>query len=137
MLVERGEKNLTGVQILANVEDGKIVENQNLDERLDIASKIQLTGEDYFLLRVLDDTLRQEHSVCCDDYLLIRRARNAAENETVVVRGPEDRCFFAHCHFNAVSNRTELHSLGSDPYQFENACSGIYGVLVAMIRMKF
>lgn len=137
MLVERGEKNITGVQILANILDGKIVENQNLDERLELASKIQLTGEDYFLLRVMDNTLREEHSVCRDDYLLIRRARNAAEHETVVVRGPDDHCFFARCHFNVVSNRTELHTLGPDSRQFDNSCSGIYGVLVAMFRLKF
>ncbi|MDO4570825.1 MAG: transcriptional repressor LexA [Planctomycetia bacterium] len=136
MLVERGEKNLAGVQVLAEVALGKIIENQKTDERLDIAEKIHLTGEDYFLLRIKDDSLREEHAICAGDYLLIRRARNAAENETAVLRDYEDNLRFARCIFDPATSKTQLATLGNESRIIENACSGIYGVVVAMMRFS-
>ena len=132
MVVERGEKSAAGLRVLAHVQNRKIIENASLDERLELAEKIQLSGEDFFLLRVQDDQLAQ-YAIKEDDLLLIRKARTAADGETVILRGENDDFTLARCE--ADGGRTLIRTLEEQSRNIDNSCSGIYGVLVAVIRL--
>ena len=134
MLVERGEKTATGLQILAHVTGKKIIDNPQLDERLDLSEKIQLNGEDFFLLKVQDEQLSQ-HAISQGDLLLVRRARTASRNETVILRTPENDFLLATCEYDPLHAKTFIQTLASTPRQVENSCSAIYGVLVAVLRI--
>lgn len=133
MLVERGEKSATGLQVLALVTDKKIVDNPQLDERIDLTEKIQLNGEDFFLLKVQDDQLAQ-HAISQGDLLLVRRARTAARNETVILRTLENDFLLATCDYDPLHAKTFIQTLNTNPQKLENSCSAIYGVLVAVLR---
>lgn len=136
MLVERGEKTTTGLRVLANIEEGKIIDNPNPEERLDLAERIQLAGEDWFLLRVRDNLL-VKHAILEGDLLLIRKARTAADGEHVLLKGNNDELIPAKCVFNPVSGKTVLQTLEEPARELDNSCSGIYGALVAVIRIPF
>ncbi|MDO4585657.1 MAG: hypothetical protein Q4D62_16370 [Planctomycetia bacterium] len=133
MLVERGEKTATGLLLLAHVTGKKIVDNPQLDERIDLTEKIQLNGEDFFLLRVQDDLLAQ-YAISQGDLLLVRRARTAARDETVILRTPENDFLLATCEYDPLLAKTFIKTLQSNQKQLENSCSAIYGVLVAVVR---
>lgn len=133
MLVERGEKTATGLLVLAHVAEKKIIDNPQLDERLDLAEKIQLNGDDFFLLKVQDDQLAQ-HAISQGDLLLVRRARTAARNETVILRTPENDFLLATCEYDALHAKNFIKTLTPEPQRLENSCSAIYGVLVALLR---
>lgn len=134
MLVEKGEKPLVGLPVCASLVEGRIVENPNSEERLEVHEKIQLSGDDFFLVRVADDHLFSEYFFRSGDLLLVRRARNAAEGETVIVRDYEDEFHLAHCELHAGTGRTRLVT---PTRWFENSCSGIYGVLISVMRFRF
>ncbi len=134
MLVERGEKPLAGLPVLADLIGGKIVDNQNPDERIEISDKIQISGDDLFLIRIQDEHLFSEYFFRQGDLLLVRRARNAAEGETVIIRDYENDFLLAHCELDENSGKTRL--LNSTRW-FENSCSGIFGVLVSVMRFRF
>lgn len=134
MLVERGEKPLAGLPVCANLVEGRIVDNPNSDERMEVHEKIQLSGEDFFLVRVQDENLFNEYFFRPGDILLVRRARNAAEGETVIIRDYENEFALAHCELHQATGRTRLVT---PTRWFENSCSGIYGVLVSVMRFNF
>ena len=134
MLVERNEKPLTGLRVAASILNGRLVENSNSEERMEIHEKIQLSGEDFFLVRVEDDSLSQEYFFRKGDLLVVRRARNAAEGETVIIRDFQDEFLLAHCRHDETSGKNRLFT---PTRWFENSCSGIYGVLVSVMRFQF
>ena len=134
MLVERGEKAVSGLRVQAHVRDHKIFEDTTPAERLELAEKMQLSGEDFFLLRVQDDELAKQ-AIVEDDLLLIRRARTAADGETVVLRNELNDFSLARCEHDATLAKSVIRTLEDTPRTFENSCSGIYGVMVAVIRL--
>ncbi|MBE6427844.1 MAG: hypothetical protein E7028_04535 [Planctomycetaceae bacterium] len=134
MLVERGEKPLVGLPVRAELVEGKIVDNPDPEERIEISDKIQFSGDDFFLIRVQDEHLFNEYFFRPGDLLLVRRARNAGEGETVIIRDYENDFLLAHCELDENSGKTRL--LNSTRW-FENSCSGIYGVLVSVMRFQF
>ena len=134
MLVERGEKPVSGLPVSAVLMEGKLIDNPESSERLEISDKIQFSAEDYILIRVLDDTLLSEYFLRMGDLLLVRRARNAAEGETVIIRDYENEFVLARCELNAATGRTRLVT---PTRWFENSCSGIFGVLTSIMRFDF
>lgn len=134
MLVERGEKSASGLPVGAVLLSGRLVENTEAEERYEIPEKIQFPAEDYLLIRVADDSLLSEYYFRSGDFLLVRRARNAAEGETVIIRDYENEFVLAHCELNAATGRTHLVT---PTRWFENSCSGIYGVLAGVLRFDF
>ena len=134
MLVERTEKPLTGLRVAASILNGRLVDNPNPEERMEIHEKIQLSGEDFFLVRVEDDSLSKEYFFCKGDLLIVRRARNAAEGETVIIRDFQDEFLLAQCRKDEGSGKNRLFT---STRWFENSCSGIYGVLVSVMRFHF
>ncbi|MDO4571711.1 MAG: hypothetical protein Q4D38_15125 [Planctomycetia bacterium] len=122
MLVERGEKNATGLQVLAHVVEKKIVDNPQPLEKIDLTEMQHWNSEDFFLLRVEDDQLSQ-HGIVQGDLLLVRRARTAACNETAILRTPENDFLLAKCEHDPPHTQTFLQPLPT-----------IYGILVALLR---
>lgn len=134
MLVDRGEKGLSGLPVLSSLLDGRLVENSDPEERLEVHEKIQISGDDFFLIRVLDQSLYSAYSFCRGDLLLVRRARNAGLGETVILRDFENEFTLAQCERTPEGDRLILRSSAR---WYENSCSGIYGVLVSVMRFGF
>lgn len=134
MLVERGEKPLSGLPVQADLVSGRIVENANTSERMEIHEKIQFSGEDFFLIRVQDDSLFQSYSFRAGDLLLVRRARNAGIGETAIICDYENDFLLANCTSDPETNQLRLQT---STRWFENSCSGIYGILVSVMRFQF
>ncbi len=134
MLVERTEKPLTGLRVAASIVEGRLVENSNPEERMEIHEKIQLSGEDFFLVRVEDDSLSSEYFFRNGDLLVVRRARYEAEGEPVIIRDFQDEFLLAHCRLDEGTGKNRLFT---PTRWFENSCSGIYGVLVSVMRFHF
>ena len=134
MLVDRGEKGLSGLPVLSSLLDGRLVENSDPEERLEVHEKIQISGDDFFLIRVLDSSLYSAYSFCRGDLLLVRRARNAGLGETVILRDFENEFTLAQCERSPEGDRLILRSSAR---WYENSCSGIYGVLVSVMRFGF
>ena len=134
MLVDRGEKGLSGLPVLSSLLDGRLVENSDSEERLEVHEKIQISGDDFFLIRVLDQSLYSAYSFCRGDLLLVRRARNAGLGETVILRDFENEFTLAQCERSPEGDRLILRSSAR---WYENSCSGIYGVLVSVMRFGF
>ncbi|MBO5436545.1 MAG: hypothetical protein J6A23_02685 [Thermoguttaceae bacterium] len=134
MLVDRGEKGLSGLPVLSSLLDGRLVENSDPEERLEVHEKIQISGDDFFLIRVLDQSLYSAYSFCRGDLLLVRRARNAGLGETVILRDFENEFTLAQCERSPEGDRLILRSSAR---WYENSCSGIYGVLVSVMRFGF
>lgn len=134
MLVDRGEKGLSGLPVLSSLLDGRLVENSDPEERLEVHEKIQISGDDFFLIRVLDQSLYSAYSFCLGDLLLVRRARNAGLGETVILRDFENEFTLAQCERTPEGDRLILRSSAR---WYENSCSGIYGVLVSVMRFGF
>ncbi len=134
MLVDRGEKGLAGLPVLSSLLDGRLVENSDPEERLEVHEKIQISGDDFFLIRVLDSSLYSAYSFCRGDLLLVRRARNAGLGETVILRDLENEFTLAQCETSPDGDRLILRSSAR---WYENSCSGIYGVLVSVMRFGF
>lgn len=134
MLVDRGEKGLSGLPVLSSLLDGRLVENSDPEERLEVHEKIQISGDDFFLIRVLDSSLYSAYSFCRGDLLLVRRARNAGLGETVILRDFENEFTLAQCERTPEGDRLILRSSAR---WYENSCSGIYGVLVSVMRFGF
>lgn len=134
MLVDRGEKGLSGLPVLSSLLDGRLVENSDPEERVEVHEKIQISGDDFFLIRVLDQSLYSAYSFCRGDLLLVRRARNAGLGETVILRDFENEFTLAQCERTPEGDRLILRSSAR---WYENSCSGIYGVLVSVMRFGF
>ena len=134
MLVDRGEKGLSGLPVLSSLLEGRLVENSDPEERLEVHEKIQISGDDFFLIRVLDQSLYSAYSFCRGDLLLVRRARNAGLGETVILRDFENEFTLAQCERSPEGDRLILRSSAR---WYENSCSGIYGVLVSVMRFGF
>ena len=111
MLVERGEKPWVGLPVRAELVEGKIVDNPDPEERIEISDKIQFSGDDFFLIRVQDEHLFNEYFFRPGDLLLVRRARNAGEGETVIIRDYENDFLLAHCELDENSGKTRLLNL--------------------------
>ena len=133
MLVERGEKSARGLQVAANIQDGKFVESGQ-EERVDLTEDFQLTGEDFFFVRMTDESLHHLN-IHQDDMLLMRRARTAAKGEVVVLRTEDNRLIPGKCVPDEAGGKTHIQTLQGDSQMLENGCSAIYGVMVAVLRV--
>lgn len=134
MLLDRGEKGAVGLPVLSSLVSGRLVENGDASERLEVHEKIQISGDDFFLIRVMDSSLYGQYSFRTGDLLLVRRARNAGLGETVILRDFENEFTLAHCELSPDGDRLILRSSAR---WYENSCSGIYGVLVSVMRFGF
>ena len=134
MLVDRGEKGMSGLPVLSHLLEGRLVENEDPAERMELHEQIHISGEDFFLIRVRDSSLYETYSFRSGDLLLVRRARNAGFGETVILRDFENDFTLARCEKSPEGDRLILR--GSARW-YENSCSGIYGVLVSVMRFGF
>ena len=133
MLVERGEKLATGLERLAQVVEKKIVDNPQPVERIELTEMLQLPSKDFFLLQVQDDQLAQ-HAISSGDFLLVRRARTAACNETVILRTSKNDFLLATCQYDPLRAKTFLQTHSTPPTRLENSSHAIYAILVAVLR---
>ena len=62
------------------------------------------------------------------------KSETTGEGENVIIRDYENDFLLAHCELDENSGKTRL--LNSTRW-FENSCSGIYGVLVSVMRFQF
>lgn len=134
MLVERGEKPVTGLSIMASIRNGMLCVNPVPEMCPEVRDKIQIADNEHFLIRVEDDSLFAKYFFRPGDLLLVRRSRNAGLGETAIIRGVEDEFHIAHCESDSVSGNLRL--VGQTRW-YENSCSGIYGVLISVMRFKF
>ncbi len=134
MLVERGEKPVSGIPVSASIRNGCLITNLNPEIWTNIHEKIHIDGDDFFLIRVEDDSLFAKHFFRPGDLLLMRRSRNAASGETAIIRGLEDEFDLANC---VLDPQTDTLRLVSDFRWYDNSCSGIFGILISVMRFKF
>ena len=133
MLVERGEKAARGLQVMANIQDGKFIE-AGQEERVDLTEDLQLSGEDFFFVRMTDESL-QHLNIHRDDMLLVRRARTAAKGEIALLRTEQNMLVPGRCVYDEAQGKTFIETLHAEQHLVENGCSAIYGVMVAVLRV--
>ena len=134
MLADYSEKKAAALPLKSCIWDGRFVDPSDPEERLEIHENIQVSGDEFFLVRVQDSSLYESCSFRGGDLLLMRSSRNARLDEIVLMRGEENEVELARCEDCSDDGRLVLCSRTR---WYENSYSRIYGILVSVIRLGF
>lgn len=134
MLLDRaGDRSTHGLQLVAEIKEGNLSEVSAEEVRLDLSEHFQLAGEDFILLRVQDTTLHA-YQVVAGDLLMVRRARTAARDEMVVVRGDDNKFIMGRCCSDGTVGKTLITTSSGESIELDASVNSILGIAVSVIR---
>ena len=134
VLTEAAMPRKGGFPVAAFLEKGRLVENPNPIEMLDVHELMRLDGLDFLWIRVQSDFELNDLSLKKGDLFLIRRSRCASAGESVVIRDFGKEFLLAKCQIDESTGKTFLQTAER---RFENSNSTVFGILVLVIRFAF
>lgn len=134
ILTEEALPRKDGIPVAALLENGRLVENPDPNEVVDVHERMYDDGLEHSWIRIQTDCALNGLHLKKGDLLLIRRSRSASEGETVVIRDFGKEFLLAKCLIDEVTGKTVLRAAGR---QFENSTSTVFGILVSVIRFFF
>lgn len=134
MLTEAALPRKDGLPVAALLENGRLVENPDPNEVVDVHEQMRIDGLDFSWIRIQTDCVLNELHLKKGDLFLIRRSRSASEGESVVIRDFGKEFLLAKCQIDEATGKTVLRAAGR---QFENSASTVFGILISVIRFFF
>ena len=123
-----------GLPVAALLENGRLVENPDPHEMLDVHEQMHLDGLDFSWIRIQTDCRVNGFLLQRGDLLLVHHSCCASEGDSVVIRDFGKIFRLAKCQMDGSTGKTFLTS-GSRRLEISNAT--VFGILVLMIRFKF
>ena len=134
ILLESAASRKDGLPVAALLENGRLVENPDPHEMLDIHEQVRLDGLDFSWIRIQTDCRLKELKLRKGDLLLIRHSCRASEGESAVIRNFGTEFLLAECRIDESTGQTFLRA---GKQRFENSNATVFGILVLMMRFSF
>ncbi|MBR0191161.1 MAG: hypothetical protein IJQ31_03745 [Thermoguttaceae bacterium] len=134
ILMESADPRKDGFPVAALLENGRLVENPDPHERLNVHEQMHLDGPDFSWIRIQTDSRMNGFSLKKGDLLLVRHSSSASEGDSVVIRDFGKNFQLAKCQMDGVTGKTFLTT---GTRRLENSNAKVFGILVFMIRFKF
>ncbi len=134
ILTDLASPRKDGLHVAALLENGRLVENPDPHEMLDIHEQMHLDGLDFSWIRIQSDCRVNGFLLQKGDLLLVCHSPSASVGDLVVIRDFGKKFQLAKCQMDGSTGKTFLMT-GTRRLEISNAT--VFGILVLMIRFKF